>query len=321
MRNESTIEKSRSSYEKINYLLRPAKQVERKLIIEALHCLRRKFPIENYQYVGMGSLFYVDYYMFHKYLGIKDMISIEKDEEKIDRFKFNKPYSFIKLIPGVSTDVLPTLDWQKGMFIWLDYDDKMSMSIVDDIQIVCNYIKLGSLFIITVDAEPKRFGASDNDGFEGSPKQRLENFKKELHPYFPPELSPRDLSEKNFPRLLRRTIVNVIEERLRRRKLGYIQIFNVKYRDTSQMYTFGCVFENISGEIEDTGLFKLDFISKNNTLVEINLPIITPLEKIHFDKLIPGIAKKLKAFNIAEDKVNNYEKYYRYYPQYYESLL
>jgi len=320
MRNENAIEKSQSSYEKINYLLRPAKQVERKLIIETLQCLRREYSIEDYQYVGMGSLFYVDYYMFHKYLGIKDMISIEKDEDKIDRFKFNKPYSFIQLIAGTSTDLLPNLNWQKDMFIWLDYDYKMSKSIVDDIQIVCNYVQPGNIFIMTVDAEPERF-ATPEVAFREGPRQRLQNFKKELSPYFPPDITPRDLSDKNFPHLLRRTIVNIIEEKLRRTKLGYFQIFNLKYRDTSQMYTFGCIFENAPTRIEDTGVFNLDFISRDSTLVEINLPIITPLEKIHFDKLIPGIAKKLKEFDISEDKANDYEKYYKYYPQYYESLL
>ena len=87
------------------------------------------------------------------------------------------------------------------------------------------------------------------------------------------------------------------------------------------MYTFGCVFDHSSEEIEDTGLFNLDFISRDSKLVEINLPIITPLEKIHFDKLIPGIANKLEDFDISESKLNDYEKYYKYYPQYFESLL
>ena len=60
MMNDNSFERSPSSYEKINYLVRPAKQIERKLIIEALQCLRREFLIEDYEYVGMGSLFYVN---------------------------------------------------------------------------------------------------------------------------------------------------------------------------------------------------------------------------------------------------------------------
>lgn len=41
MRNEG-------SSDKINYLVRPAKQVERKMIIEALLCLGKKYNIKDY---------------------------------------------------------------------------------------------------------------------------------------------------------------------------------------------------------------------------------------------------------------------------------
>ena len=110
------------SSDKINYLIRPAKQVERKLIIEALQCLGKKYKIPNYTYVGMGSRYFVDFQMIHKLLGVKDMISFEMEEDKIKRFDFNLPYKFIDLQPGKSTAILPTIDWSKNLIIWLDYD-------------------------------------------------------------------------------------------------------------------------------------------------------------------------------------------------------
>ena len=118
MNSESETKKYESSCEKINYLIRPAKQVERKLIIETLLSLKMVYNIGKYQYVGMGSLFYVDYHMFHKFLGISDMISMEMEEDKIDRFDFNKPYDFIELLSGISTNLLQTLDWKKELFLW-----------------------------------------------------------------------------------------------------------------------------------------------------------------------------------------------------------
>ena len=69
------------SYEKFNYLLRPSKQVERKLFIETLHRLRdADYPICSYTYVGLGSIFYADFILFHKYLYIDRMICAERDE-------------------------------------------------------------------------------------------------------------------------------------------------------------------------------------------------------------------------------------------------
>ena len=324
MKSENSYEEiQESSYEKINYFLRPAKQIERKLIIEALQCLRTKFPIQDYQYIGMGSLFYVDYYMFHKFLGIKHMISMEKDEDKVNRFEFNRPYRFIRLIPDTSTNILPTLKWKdKNMFIWLDYDSKLSRSMIDDIQIVCNYIKTGGILLVTVDAEPKRFSTSTNAKDIGdSLKQLSENFKEQLHPYYPPDITLKNLSLKYFPMLLRRIILDVIQEKLHTRKLNYYQIFNFKYKDTSQMYTFGCMFGENPNDIENTGLFEFDFVSRDDRLVEITVPILTPLEKLYLDKLIPGIGKKGGKISISTGKLENYEKYYKYYPQYFESLI
>lgn len=321
MNNEPQLERPESSSEKINYLIRPAKQVERKLIIETLTSLGKVYPIHTYQYVGMGSLFYVDYKMFHKYLGIENMISMEMEEDKIDRFRFNKPYNFITLRPGISTDILPTLQWDNNMFIWLDYDFRISLTVINDIQIVSNYIRSGGILLITLDAEPKRFDSIKRDPQLSVNKDRLKNLKEELYPYFPSDISEKDLSVKRYPLLLRQIIVNAIEDKLRKRDLGFFQIFNFKYVDTSRMYTFGCFFDESLSKIERTNLFDLDFVSRDDRLVEINVPIMTPLEKIHFDKLIPNIAEKLSEFYMDKKKLDDYEKLYKYYPQYFEALL
>ena len=59
------------SFEKFNYLLRPSKQVERKLLIETMHHLAASgYPIYKYTYVGLGSIYYADFMLFHKYLYI-----------------------------------------------------------------------------------------------------------------------------------------------------------------------------------------------------------------------------------------------------------
>ena len=309
------------SSEKVNYLIRPAKQVERKLIIEALQCLKQKYPIEHYQYIGMGSLYFVDYQMFHKHLGIDDMISMEKEEEKIERFEFNKPYNFIDIKPGISTDILPDLDWGKNMLIWLDYDDSLHKGMLNDIETVCNNIQQGGILIITVDAEPKRFSSKVIQSSKTVHEDRLINFKEKLHPHYPRKISSSDMVYKNFSALLYKIFLNKIKESIYINPNKFFQLFNFKYKDTSQMYTFGCVFDKSENEIETTGIYDLNFISKDSDIVEIKLPILTPREKIHFDKKIPRISERLKDFPMSRDKIETYEKYYKYYPQYFETFL
>ena len=82
--------KSIPSFEKINYLLRPKKQIERKIIIEILQKIQKplKIDISKYCYIGMGSIYYYDYILFHKFLGISNMVSIDDKDCKNRFFAF-----------------------------------------------------------------------------------------------------------------------------------------------------------------------------------------------------------------------------------------
>ena len=321
MNNQSGVKRPESSAEKINYLVRPAKQVERKIIIETLICLMKEYPINAYQYVGMGSLFYVDYRMFHKYLGITKMISMEKEESKIERFRFNKPYRFIELKSGISTDTLLALQWDNDMFIWLDYDSRISTDVINDVKIVSDNIKSGGIVIITLDAEPKKFDPIPKDPKLSDSENRFMNLKEQLRKYLPLDTTKKDISAPYYPLLLRQIIKNVIEDALRKRNIQFFQVFNFKYADTSHMYTFGCIFEESPNRIKRTNVFDLEFVSQNDSPIELNVPIITPEERIHLDKSIPGIADRLRKFKMDEKQLRDYEKLYRYYPHYFETYL
>ena len=83
------------SYEKVNYLFRLKKQIERKLIIETLQSIDPTIGIKRYHYVGLGSIYFADFILFHKYLNIKKMTSIDDKSEDEERFRFNRPFGFI----------------------------------------------------------------------------------------------------------------------------------------------------------------------------------------------------------------------------------
>jgi hypothetical protein len=97
------------SFKQFDYSLRPSKQVERKAMIEVLLNLSSAgYAISDYTYLGFGSVYYVDFVMFHKYLFIRKMVCIEwGDVEK--RMKFNKPFKFIKLKLMPLASYIPSL--------------------------------------------------------------------------------------------------------------------------------------------------------------------------------------------------------------------
>ena len=80
------------SFKRIDYSLRPAKHAERRMLCDIFRRLRPFGRVENYVYVGFGSIWFSDFMLMHRSLGIKDMISIEHSIESRDRIEDNKPF-------------------------------------------------------------------------------------------------------------------------------------------------------------------------------------------------------------------------------------
>jgi hypothetical protein len=102
-----------SSY-RVQYDIRPAKQVERRMIVDALQRLAAAgFSIADYQYTGFGAIYFVDFILLHKLLGLNNLVSLEQETSLESRIWFNKPFSCIKIkmvsasaeIPNLSRDV------------------------------------------------------------------------------------------------------------------------------------------------------------------------------------------------------------------------
>lgn len=150
------------SYRLIDYSLRPAKFAERRMLCEAFSRLRPFCPLERYLYVGLGSIWFADHTLFHRALGIEEMISIESEKSHGPRFEFNRPYANIDIRLGTVARHLPGLDWRRRMILWLDYDDPLSLSILDDVRTVARLATSGLMFAVSVQARAF-YGKSDDD--------------------------------------------------------------------------------------------------------------------------------------------------------------
>src|SRR3954471_24514148 len=126
-----------ASYREINYRLRPAKSVERKMIVDALRHLRGFGDLAQYRYVGFGSVFFVDFALMHRAFCICDMVSIERRRDDEKRFYFNKLFDCIEMQFGESNEVLAKLQWDGRTIIWLDYDGSINSNVLSDVQQVC----------------------------------------------------------------------------------------------------------------------------------------------------------------------------------------
>lgn len=138
------------SFEKIDYRLRPAKHAERLMLVELVRRMRFEH-IDQYRYIGMGSIGFVDHRVFHRGLGISDMISIEaaSDESVQERFIKNVPLACIDLKFGHTSQILPKLNFDKKCVFWLDYDDRLSSSMSADIATIGSRLPSGSFLAVT----------------------------------------------------------------------------------------------------------------------------------------------------------------------------
>ena len=170
----------KTSYEKINYALRPAKNIERKMFCEAFQRLTPFDKVENYKYIGFGSTFFSDFALFHKKLNISQMISIEKDVLKRKRFKFNRPFNCIKLRFGNSWDLLPRIQLSNKAILWLDYDEKLRTEMLKDLKTYANKANSGNLILVTVDVKPDSQNPSEREESKDVLDFRFEALQKRL---------------------------------------------------------------------------------------------------------------------------------------------
>ena len=253
------------SYEHINYNLRPAKQIERKMLCEAFRRLCAFGSLTSYRYVGFGSIYFRDFVLLHRDLGIPNMISIEGDPVNEKRFQFNCPFGCIKLRFGHSNEVLPELTWDVRTILWLDYDYPLDSRVLTDVSWFCANAISGSVLVITVDARVE------------SPADALDDFCQRIGPErIPPGTRSKDLAGWGFARLCRRVITNHIDEELNRRNGGrmrgtrylYRQLFHFHYEDSAKMLTVGGLLYDEGQEptVQACGFAELSFTSPTSAL-------------------------------------------------------
>ena len=160
------------SFDDINYSLRVNKNVERKLLVEILSALRPEFPIEDYQYVGFGSVWYVDFLLMHKRLGINDLVSVEKETSRLDRAEFNRPFSCVKVLGGLLSQHLATMEFKKPLVAWLDYDDGLAGPMLKDLMELVQKAPTNSVVAITCNAERRQLDATPDGVVHSSVTER-----------------------------------------------------------------------------------------------------------------------------------------------------
>jgi len=320
-----------ASYERINYNLRPAKHIERRMLGEAFGLLSEFDRLWSYRYIGFGSIYFSDHKFFHRVLGISNMVSIEKDTQNSARFEFNRPYACIDIKFGESNTVLPNLSWAEPTILWLDYDGTLNGDVLLDVGCFCTRAIPGSVLIVSVNATGLNRSVLSDDADEDGTKQgqALDKLRKTVgEDRVPASTVARDLNGWGTAKVFRSIIDNhnntILTERngglVQGKKICYQQLFNFHYADNAKMLTVGGIIYDQSQQslVDNCGFDRLTFVRKDESPYHIVSPLLTYREIRHLDRQLPGQPEDAvpTADGVPEKDRNNYKEIYRYFPSF-----
>ena len=288
------------SYRIVDYSIRPAKHAERRMLCDAARRLSKFASVESYQYVGMGSVWFSDFLLFHRQLGIEKMISIERVGQQ-DRFDFNRPFGGVEMRFGETATVLPTIDWSLRTIAWLDYDDPLNLSILADVRTISTKAVGGTLLAVTVQCESAPLIETSEED-EKRPLRTPEEFRSLFGAArTPTELESKDLGGWQLATTCRRTISSEIDDALNAvnasrppaQHMEFRQIMAIEYSDGAKMTTIvgtfvdkgqrpifsSCAFDELSFYRADAPALRIEIpklTPKEMRLLETKLPILDP---------------------------------------------
>jgi hypothetical protein len=315
------------SFEKFNYLLRPAKQVERKLLVVALQQLRQGgMDVPRYTYLGFGSPFYADFGLFYRALGLSRSLCVEAQEIPL-RMKFNKPFSSVRLLMAEMSDVIPRLSRRDKYLAWLDYDSSVSSGMILDLRGVLGILSPGSIVIVTADAEPRVTRSRDGvDDVESSDVDDVfEYYAARLSPYISGGVKRSDLTRRPFRALLVRALRSLMRDEVgRRRGLHFEPLFGLSYADNAQMVSVGGVIADAAAaaQVKASRVKQLNFIRPGGRPIHISVEHLTVRERQYLEQhLTSRTTAEALPFEVRPTVLSSYRKFGFFYPDYREILM
>lgn len=320
-----------ASYDVVNYSLRLKKNVERKLLADLLLAISKKIRLEQYRYVGMGSLWFSDFMLFHRALGIRQMLSVEINPIGHSRAKINRPFGFVRLEQGDITAVLKrtlALKRRPSVLAWLDHDSDLAHGIVSELLDIAALARDGDILIVTANASPQQLGAPSTRGNEETQQAYQERILEEKKVRFTtltnglvPVRGTKDLQKAQFSKLVGSSLIEAINSGCNAAGQGtaFDCLFNLQYSDGAPMVTIGGIVQRARRRVNPKSIQRAFPFAQGKKQISIDVPILTYREKARLDRAIgrkpgelPSTAKV--GFELAPGQAQQYIDYYSYYP-------
>lgn len=308
-----------ASFNVINYSLRPSKSIQRQIVFDGVRQLQAQLCLEDMIYVGFGSVWFTDFVMAHKYLGIRDMVSIEGHEIGFRRAVFNTPFATVKVVHGYSGKVLPELledDDLRGRpwLLWLDYDYALDEAVRDDLRTVIENAPANSMLLVTFNGNEMGYGKAPD---------RPERLREILGAVVPDDLPKNSCKDDRMQATLADLTLNFLTSIAAdmARPGGFVPAFRLIYQDGTPMVTIGGVLPSKGAArvasdaiahacwpCRPTAPIKAPNLTlREAAVLQAQLPCDQPLSR----PLVQALG-----FDLEDYEIEAFQTYYRQYPSF-----
>jgi hypothetical protein len=300
----------------IDYRIRPAKNVERKMLLEICSRMGVVQELSGYRYVGMGSIYFVDFSLFHRALGIDSMISLEGREGLMERCEWNRPFDCIEVRPTSVEAALAELRSDEPTIMWLDFEDKLDSAILSQLAEACEVLAPRSILIATVNATPD------------APESRVRNFRQRFGNRDLANVNKdEDLGKEKLRKLNYAYMRQAVEEAVGTRGIrdGVVQrqLAHFTYKDGADMLTVAWLLygEEEAQLIDSCGFDNLAFAHDGDNPFNIAVPKLTHRERLELDRLLPEGDIEDPPGSITVEDATAYSLLYRQMPIYVDAVI
>lgn len=310
------------------YHIRPNKTIDRLLFVDLLTNISTIINLVNHVYIGFGSFEFDDFKLLHNKLGMRNLISLEKDKNIFKRQKFNLPFNCIQTINESSTIFIDEiLDNSEPFIFWLDYNNPADLyNHLTDYGNLIRKSKVNDIIRITLNSNVSSLLNYDRKiSEEENYKNRIFKLKEKCGDLFPESLKPIYFNDESYPTILLQ-ILKYTAYKYIPNMMDIVPLSTNVYADGQQMLTFTCIIikrndqnmvQSISDKLDNNYSFSWD------TVIKISLPVLTMMERFSLNKELPNQnAEKIILQNYGyffdndRNLIQNYVRYYKHYPNF-----
>lgn len=287
-------------------IARPAKQMQRLMVMDVCRRLDAFAPLPEYQYIGFGGFEFVDFDLAHRLLHIDRLISIERDSSRKARYEFNKPYRGIEIQFGHSNEILPELDYSGLSICWLDYFDHLEATVIQDVSDLALRLQPGSMLIVTLNAHPDRPADSRREKLAGRVGEVT----------IPPSTTDARLAQWGLADIQKQILLNELQTAClgRADAAEFRSVADIYYSDTCQMQTsaFVLVSPGLVRSLEAARFSELDQVREEP--VRVVVPSLTRQEMAFLNAQLPvPPGGELVAEWLEPRDLTTYRELYKWY--------